>query len=71
VVGTTVTVGVGLKLPQGELLHVTDQLTSGLLLGSLLMVTAICVVLPAFNEVGGPKFGVKARLMLEVMVIVA
>ena len=58
VVGTVLDVEVGLKLPQGALLQVTDQVTPAFRL-SLVTVAAMGVVAAGFMETGGVKPGVK------------
>ena len=58
VVGTVLDVEVGLKLPQGALLQVKDQLMPAFRL-SLVTVAAMPAVAPGFMEAGGVKPGVK------------
>ncbi len=61
-VGVVLGVEVGLKLPQGASLQVTDQATVPVRL-SLVMVAAIPVLLPAVMEVGGVNPGVNATVI--------
>ncbi|MFZ3263260.1 MAG: hypothetical protein WA172_04625 [Terriglobales bacterium] len=66
VVGVVLGVEVGLKLPQGALLQVTDQFTPAFRL-SLVMVAAMPAVAPGFMEAGGVKAGVKVTMTAGVV----